>query len=181
VGVVVLVIHGWWSSAGLSLWAEDATAPLEPPRRPGRRPRVLDHPYALAADELAKVLDVDIDLEAEVRATLTLPSAGKGPAASPEAQAAHAALGRDGSLAQSGDQSGLWRVPVIRLDPDAALALLLAAEQGESGSPPFLEESGLASFGGDLKFLSRLASFATDLAGRGRVLPAIVPGEDGAS
>ena len=179
---VVIVIHGWWTAAPagghLTLWAEDATAPPEVPRRPGRRPRVQTHPFALAADELAKILALETIAAPPGAAEIPLPGTARGPACSPELLAARAALGSDAAAAAEGPPT-TWRVPILRIDPDTALQLLLSARRGETGTPPQLEESAVASFGADLRLLSGVAAFALDLAGRGRVLPAVVAGGDG--
>ncbi len=179
---VVIVIHGWWTAAPagghLTLWAEDATAPPEVPRRPGRRPRVQTHPFALAADELAKILALETSADPPAAGEIPLPGTARGPACSPELLAARAALGSDAVAVAEGPPT-TWRVPTLRIDPDTALQLLLSARRGETGTPPQLEESAVASFGADLRLLSGLAAFALDLAGRGRVLPAVVAGDDG--
>jgi SNF2-related domain/SNF2 Helicase protein/Helicase conserved C-terminal domain len=65
----VIVVHGWWSpprevsedQGALVLWAEDGLGPAEGEHRPGRRPKVRDHPFALDAEALADVLGLDLE------------------------------------------------------------------------------------------------------------------------
>ncbi len=57
----MIVVHGWWSVSAdpmgaLVVWAEDSTAPAEPLRRPGRRPKAQVHPFALSSAEVASAL-----------------------------------------------------------------------------------------------------------------------------
>ncbi|MFP5333787.1 MAG: SNF2-related protein, partial [Actinomycetes bacterium] len=153
----MIVVHGWWSPRDgdgvLVLWAEDADAPAEPPTRRGRRPRVVDHPFALPAEYLPKVLELPHGTFDTGTAALALPTAGRAPTAAPE-------LGR---TAPEPEQltTAQWRVPVIELDPDAALELLLTEQFPEAGGV----------LGADVRALRALAGFAADLAARGRVLP----------
>src|ERR1700733_14305703 len=92
------VIHGIWASGPLQVWAEDSGLPAQaPPRagRPSRAPR--PHPFAAPPDLLAEVLAEALtdatsgagtgDLPRKAvddEITLSLPSAGDGPLASPE-------------------------------------------------------------------------------------------------
>ncbi len=199
----MIVLHGWWSSDSqpsgrLAVWAEDSEGPAEPPRRPGRRPRVRDHPFALSGEDLRLVLARSAGALApgEVTvATLALPTRGAGPVPSPELLRAGTALDDDAApddapldeapaLAKPATRApaaadadlpaeGLWRVPTVLLDPDAALTVLRASpseataadDDGLDPDPPLA--------GTDLRHLRALAAFAVDLAGRGRVLPTV--------
>ncbi len=89
-------------------------------------------------------------------ATLTLPTRGGRPLASPE-------LVRDEIGEVRGDlRAGLWQVPTLELEPDLALALLRCwdGEAAESGT--------------SVVHLIELAGFAADLVARGRLLPAVL-------
>ena len=133
----MIVVHGWWvggdrPTGRLALWAEDSAAPPEPPRRPGRRPTVRDHPFAIVGEELVTLLGLGFGIPTPLEvgsAVLTLPTRGRGPVASPELPLTAAAPADDptDSAADTADaptSAGLWRVPTVLLDPDAALVLL---------------------------------------------------------
>jgi non-specific serine/threonine protein kinase len=215
----VIVVHGWWSlpagpgDAGvLVLWAEDGLGPAEAVRRPGRRPKVRSHPFAVDADQLAKVLglpDAAMALSTGVAgsagsavpsgnaassgtgvssgsavssgtADLALPSFSNAPAASPELLDLR-------SITQDGVGEGetlrlrpdvRWRVPTLALDPELALTVLQVLErqhapEADSADSAVGPDLGAITvrIGADLRQLFRLAGFAADLAGRGRVLP----------
>ncbi len=162
----MFVVHGCWlpgrmhghtaEPGRLGVWGEDSSGPAAPPRRPGRRPRVQPHPFAAAQEDLAEVLD-PAALKATVStATLTLPTRGGGPIASPQ-------LVRDRLDAASGEvTAGQWQVPVLELDADLALAVL--SEPDTMG----------AVWGTSLTHLCELGRFARDLVARGRLLPGVV-------
>ncbi len=190
----MIVLHGWWagvdpSSAALVLWAEDSGAPLEPARRPGRRPKVAEHPFALAADELTKLTELaswapdasepvvapEPVVEGAVSAVLALPTRGRGPVPSPELLLTAARA--DDGVAEAEVTQGLWRVPTVRLGPDAALAMLSPGVAGGIGADGLDGDPALE--GADLRQLRALAAFAADLVGRGRVLPTVEAGPDG--
>jgi non-specific serine/threonine protein kinase len=89
-------------------------------------------------------------------ATLTLPTRGGGPVASPE-------LVRDEIGAVSGDlRAGMWQVPTLRLEPDLALALLRSLDVEA------------AAYGASVVHLIGVAGFAADLVARGRLLPVVL-------
>ena len=162
----MFVVHGCWlpgrmhghtaEPGRLGIWGEDSSGPGAPPRRPGRRPRVQPHPFAAAQEDLAGVL-ASAALKATASAvTLTLPTRGGGPIASPE-------LVRDRLDAAAGEvTSGQWQVPVLEMDADLALAVL--SEPGTEG----------AVWGTSLRHLSELSRFARDLVARGRLLPGVI-------
>ena len=82
-------------------------------------------------------------------ATLTLPTRGGGPVASPE-------LVRDEIGEVTGTASRLWQVPTLELEPDLALALLRGLDVRRPRT------------GHSVAHLIELAGFAADLVGRGR-------------
>lgn len=162
----MFVVHGCWlpgrkrgdtaKASRLGIWGEDSSGPVAPLRRPGRRPRFRAHPFAAAHEDLVAVL-ASVALKATASTvTLTLPTRGGGPIASPE-------LVRDHLDAAAGEvASGQWQVPVLELDADLALAVL---------SEPDTE--GAVS-GTSLTHLSDLSRFAADLVARGRLLPGVI-------
>jgi SNF2 family DNA or RNA helicase len=176
----MLVIHGTWAYGVLSLWAEDSGRPASAgahspePRRASRAPR--PHPFAadpdVLADAVAELAGPSADLvrkAIEDELTLRLPSAPDGPLASPE-------LGRapDAASARQTARPALaaWRVPALTFDPPAAADLLAALGEPGAGSVSAVP-------GGSVLYLAALARLADDLAGRGRVLPAMAASEDG--
>jgi non-specific serine/threonine protein kinase len=68
---------------------------------------------------------------------------------------------------------GLWDVPIVALAPASALDHLLAIPEEREA------EADQPTAGADLRLLRALAEFAVDLAGRGRVLPAVHDVGDG--
>mgnify|MGYP002336055475 CR=1 FL=1 len=68
---------------------------------------------------------------------------------------------------------GRWEVPTLSLDPQAALKLLLAALEEQDGDQDRPVPAA------DVRTLQALARFATDLVGRGRVLPGVSGAGDG--
>jgi non-specific serine/threonine protein kinase len=168
----VIVVHGWWSptTGRLSLWAEDSAAPAEPPRRRGRRPKTVEHPFALPTDGLLKALDLAALPAGEFEpgtAVLALPARGRGPACSPELVRSVDEVDEVSTVAETGGagSTALWRVPTVVVDAEAALALLGASEEPADEDRP--------TFGADLRALRSLLGFALDLVSRGRVLPAM--------
>ena len=160
----MIVLHGYWSferepRGDLILWAEDSEAPAVPPARRGRRPMKQAHPFALSAAALSAVVARP---GTPGTAVLVLPTEGRGPVASAEVQRARAAM----STGTAGDD-GLWEVPVVALDPAAALDLLMEASEDLDMDVEF------PIAGADLRILRALAAFALDLVGRGRVLPGV--------
>ncbi len=160
----MIVLHGWWSLdrgplGELIVWAEDSEGPPLPPVRRGRRPATQVHPFAVAASSPEGTPGT---------AVLTLPTQGRGPAASAEVSRA-----RVGSESLDPLVEGRWEVPTLALDPQAALGFLLSAGEEQGGD---LE---LPVPGADLRALLALARFAVDLVGRGRVLPGVRDARDG--
>ncbi len=164
----MLVVHGCWlpgaeyggtAEAGrLGIWGEDSSGPAAPPRRPGRRPRVQVHPFAAAHQDLVAVLGSAALKATASGVTLTLPTRGPGPIASPE-------LVRDRLDGAAGAVSfAQWQVPVLELDADLALLAL---------SEPVAEGVVRST---SLTHLADLSGFATDLVARGRLLPGVADG-----
>jgi SNF2 family DNA or RNA helicase len=159
----VFVVHACWLGpatsrlGGLAIWGEDSSAPPMPARRRGRAPRVQPHPYAASHADLVGLLPPVAGKAAMETATLTLPTRGGGPVASPE-------LIRDEISRVRGDlRAGLWRVPTLELEADLALDLLRGLD-GEG-----------ATYGASVVHLIELAGFAADLVTRGRLLPTVLP------
>ena len=159
----MFVVHASWLGpstsrlGGLGVWGEDSSAPLTSPRRPGRAPRVQPHPYAASHADLVALLPPVGGKAAPETATLTLPTRGGGPVASPE-------LVRDEITEVQGDlRAGLWQVPTLELEADLALDLLRGLD----------DEGG--TYGASVVHLIELAGFAADLVTRGRLLPTVLP------
>ncbi len=185
----MLVIHGTWAYGVLSLWAEDsgraasAGTHLPHPPRPNRTSRApRPHPFAadldVLADAVAELAGPSADLARkaiEDELTLRLPSAPDGPQASPElGRAADAADGAAAAVGRLAARAALaaWRVPALTFDPPVAADLLAALGDPGAGSVS-------AVAGGSVLYLAALARLADDLAGRGRVLPAMAASDDG--
>jgi SNF2 family DNA or RNA helicase len=145
----MLVLHGYWSGTGLSLWAEDSELPVTSPSQALRTAR--PHPFAVPAASLANTVPAEPG-----SAELRLPSLRRTPLDSPE-------LIRltPRQAARSVPTLLPWTVPVVRLDPAAALTWLTDPGQAE------------ARLGASITYLRDLARFARELTERGRVLPAL--------
>jgi SNF2 family DNA or RNA helicase len=149
----VLVAHAIWHGGALCLWAEDPALPAT------TRVRVSPKPHPFAAADFAGSSYAPLTAGAmRVELTLLLPGAAAGPLPSPEL-AREPAGGRPAAH--------LWRVPALALDPFAAMALLASAADADD-----------VVRGADLRFFALVADEAMHLAGRGRVLPALIR-EDG--
>jgi len=160
----VIVVHGYWSverdpRGELILWAEDSEAPAHPPVRRGRRPSKQPHPFAVPSGALATIAPRGAPAGT---ATLSMPNEGRGPGPSAQVQRMRAAL-----PAPAVGEDGLWEVPVVALEPIAALGYLLAAPEEADA------DAERPAYGSDLRVLRALAEFAVDLVGRGRVLPGV--------
>jgi hypothetical protein len=186
----MLVIHGIWARGALCLWAEDARLPARTPESAaGRRSRApRPHPFAAGPETIAGALaslgDTAIGAvrqAAEDELTAWLPSAPDGPQAAPE-------LIRPAS--DDGDSGrrrfpalGCWRVPALAVEPAAALDVLAALDRLAAPGEPLGTDApdavGELAAGGSVAYWAAVAWFADDLAGRGRVLPALVPPADG--
>ena len=145
----MLVLHGYWSGTGLGLWAEDSELPVTSPSQALRTAR--PHPFAVPAASLANTVPAEPG-----SAELRLPSLRRTPLDSPE-------LIRltPRQAARSVPTLLPWTVPVVRLDPAAALTWLTDPDQTE------------ARLGASITYLRDLARFARELTERGRVLPAL--------
>ncbi|MFP5021500.1 SNF2-related protein [Pseudonocardia phyllosphaerae] len=142
----MFVVHALHSPGrGVVLWAEDGERPPRTDRRTLRTAR--PHPFAVPVAELTAVHP-----GRPVTLTVLLPSYPSGPQDSP-------GLVRSGPRAASRSAPRLapWSVPAIVVDPS------------ELGDP-----SPDVRYGAGFGHLVELARFAEELAGRGRVLPAVV-------
>jgi hypothetical protein len=193
----VIVVHGWWSlpstdwdSGRLVLWAEDGLAESEAPRRPGRRPRVREHPFAQGGEKLLEALELtaladDVEFGS---ADLGLPSFSHAPCGSPELLDLRSSsdLGAEGETLRLRPDVR-WRVPTVDVGPGLAIGVLNLLEAEAAGA--YVPDDGvvdgpaprLVRVGADLRQLFGLAAFATDLVSRGRVLPVALPALPGPS
>lgn len=155
------VMHGFWSAgSGMCLWGEDSDLPVTSGSEARRTAR--PHPFATSLDDLAAVCDGKPG-----EAVLLLPSLRKAPLDSPE-------LIRISPRPESRSAPQLlpWTVPVLRVDPAAALSYL-----GELAERPGSEEN--IRNGASIGYLSDLSRFARELTERGRVLPTVTRSEEG--
>lgn len=145
----MIAVHGYWSEAGLALWAEDADLAVTSGSQALRTAR--PHPFAVSADGLSEFLPGEPD-----SVQLHLPSLRRTPLDSPE-------LIRLAPRQPSRSVPTLlaWTVPIVRLAPAAALAWLSDPEESE------------VRFGAAITYLRDLARFAHELTERGRVLPTL--------
>lgn len=151
----MLVVHGFWSpNRGLCLWAEDSARKVKSPSQALRAAR--PHPFAAPADELAA-----FHPGKPGTASLLLPSLRTAPVDSPE-------LVRVAPRPQPGKGPVLlsWSVPVVCIDPAAALAV-------------FEQPVEQLRYGASVRFLAELQAFARELAERGRLLPCVQESDDG--
>lgn len=144
----MLVLHGFWSSEGLCLWAEDSALPVKSASQAMRTAR--PHPFAAAADVLG-----EIHPGKPGSSVLLLPSLRTSPLDSPE-------LLRTTPRPASRSAPALlpWSVPVLSVPAASALAVLdeMAAD---------------VRYGASVTYLADIAAFARKLLARGRVLPAL--------
>jgi len=153
----MLAVHAFWSHRrGLSLWAEDAERTVKSPSQALRTAR--PHPFAAPADTVA-----EIHPGKHGTTTLLLPSLRTAPLDSPE-------LVRitPRPATQSPPMLLPWSVPVVRFDPAATLAVLD-------------EPADSVRYGASVRFLAEVATFARELAAKGRVLPTLDHNQEGPS
>ncbi len=152
----MLVLHGFWSIfGGLRLWAEDSELLVKSPSQALRSAR--PHPFAAAADVIA-----EIHQGKPGTASLLLPSLRSAPLDSPELIRVNPR-----PAARTAPMLLAWTVPVVQLDPTAALAMLD-------------EPAADVRYGASIGHLAELAAFARELVERGRVLPQLRRDEHGA-
>ncbi|MDR0284180.1 MAG: DEAD/DEAH box helicase [Propionibacteriaceae bacterium] len=159
------VLHALWRpGCGLALWGEDAARSVTSPSQALRVAR--PHPFAVPAAELQTIAGGTAD-----DLVLALPSLFKAPCDSPElARLRQSRAGRPRPAAEPGLRA--WRLPVTILAPGDAHRFL-TADRSEADDP--LAEVRLAP---SVAFFQSLATFATELVGRGRYVPAIVRADD---
>ncbi|MGB5934912.1 MAG: hypothetical protein WBG76_03495, partial [Ornithinimicrobium sp.] len=196
---MVLAIHGFWSGDRLCLWAEDSDLSVKSPSQALRSAR--PHPFATATPDLAEVITSESEARAVPRheagsptasrtgtATLLLPSVRQAPIDSPE-------LVRLTARREPAKGPALlpWSVPVITLEPSAALGIGSTLGGGSTvGGGSVRDGAGMPGgydeapdvrlgtpvrFGVSVRFVAELAAFARDLVERGRVLPVLLEGE----
>jgi SNF2 family DNA or RNA helicase len=187
----MLVVHGIWAYGAAYLWAEDSGLPATAPPRPGRPSRApRPHPFALdqagLADLLTELPEPPTHLPSPLHQTskaiddeltLWLPSQAGGPLASPELIRPPGAAGAGTGDGRRRTALAAWRIPALVFEPAAAAGLLsvIAVGWGGEAGGRFAAEAVAA---GTLRYLAAVARLAADLAGRGRVLPAL-GAEDG--
>ncbi len=153
----MLVLHGFWAGQrGLCLWAEDSGLAVKSRSQALRSAR--PHPFAAPAAALGAICPGKPD-----EAVLLLPSLRSAPLDSPELIRV-----TPRPPARSGAALLAWRVPVVTLEPAVALAALATP------APDI-------RYGASFRYLAGVASFAKDLVSRGRVLPALVRDQAGAT
>jgi non-specific serine/threonine protein kinase len=144
----VIVIHALWRE-GLLLWGEDSR---------GRGEQAVAELLGPLLPEGGEVDEIEI----------AVPTRGGRPVDSPE-------LVRDEPAAERGTLTlTRRRVPVLRYDPDAALAVLAVLTD-----PSTLDAPGDdLVVGAATRHLTQVAAFAADLVSRGRLLPTVQVHED---
>ncbi len=185
------VLHARWLGAPstdligrVAFWAEDSGRPVAPGARPGRRPRIQDHPYAVDHAELSAILgtfpagaanDAQIVLGLPTRTggarrsdpTRRSEPPDRGPQPSPE-------LVRDDIPDEAGQPAfGSWRIPAMELTTDHTLTVL---ERAAGNALP----DDTTALGASVQHLCQLADLASDLVRRGRLLPIVVADPPGA-
>jgi non-specific serine/threonine protein kinase len=178
----VTVLHGvWLPSAEVAFWAEDAALPRTLPSDPDR-PESPDHPFAVPREALAELLAGLVGPEGAQRLgladrfgrpaaptrelTVWLPGLPSGPLPSDQLVRPDQAPAARGRLRQRP-----WLVPAVALEIPEALELLRSLPDDLPG------DSGV---GTTVCWFAEVADFATELVRRGRVLPGLVPDDDGA-
>jgi SNF2 family DNA or RNA helicase len=144
----MLVLHGFWSTNGLCLWAEDSDRTVKSPSQAVRSAR--PHPFAAPAGVLAAIC-----AGKPGEAVLLLPSLRMAPLDSPE-------LVRVVPRPPASSDPALlaWVVPTVTVDARTAFTALS-------------ERADDVRYGASLDYLRQLATFAWELAARGQVLPTV--------
>jgi SNF2 family DNA or RNA helicase len=159
----VIVIHTLWlRDATLALWGEDSAIEPRTPGRTRRPPPTPPHPFAATAETLGGAVG-DLAAKAVIGAgSASLPSRDGAPLDSPELLREELPGRVRGVITLS-----TWLVPTLEYGPDDTLLLLRTLDSDQM------------TLGATVRHLLALADFATDLVGRGRVLPTLVKGADG--
>ncbi|MEZ0072491.1 SNF2-related protein [Planotetraspora sp. GP83] len=201
----MLVVHGTWVGGRLAVWAEDSSLvsasrsePQSLSKSPGapkspsaaRSPsaskargasKARPHPFAASATGIAAELSSWGDAgaavsgkAAESELTMLLPGSAKSPLPSPESGV---------SVKARAPAIGRWLMPVLLVEPPAALGLLDAVDEiahlPAAAYEPGESLDGAPVPGASLRYLAVVAANARDLVRRGRVLPQLVTEEDG--
>jgi superfamily II DNA or RNA helicase len=149
------VLHGIWADNALCLWAEALPSAGALPA--SAVPGASAHPFACQPPELGELLAPAGELARKAvdrELTLALPTASGAPRPAPELDPRP----RRAKLALRP-----WRVPALAFDPASALELL-----ADSDLP---DEDVIADAA--IGYLAAVATFASGLAVRGRVLPVL--------
>ncbi len=155
----MFVLHGFWSPGrGLSLWVEDSERTVTSRSQAQRSAR--PHPFAVPSDGVSGVAPGKAG-----DAVLQLPSLPKSPLDSPEMVRI-----KPRRSPQVEPMLLPWTVPVVSLEPGAALAWLGVFDDGAVDG---------VRYGSSVRYLSELATFADELVDRGRVLPIVAYDELG--
>ncbi|MCO1653496.1 DEAD/DEAH box helicase [Pseudonocardia humida] len=148
----MLAVHAVWSPGrGVVLWAEDGDRPATGGGRALRSAR--PHPFAAPSAALAA-----LHPGKPTTLTLLLPSRGGGPLASPE-------------LVRTGPPAAARSAPTLR--PWSVPGLVVDATELD-------DPADEARYGASVEHLRAVAELAADLASRGRVLPTLDRGPQGA-
>ena len=151
----MLVVHGFLAGGRLGLWAEDSERLVKSTSQALRSAR--PHPFAVPGEMLAA-----IHAGKAGEAVLLLPSLRSAPLDSPElVRVAPRPPARSAPALLS------WTVPMVEFDAAAALDALAERVDG-------------VRYGASVDYLTELALFARELAGRGRVLPTLTRDGGGA-
>jgi SNF2 family DNA or RNA helicase len=174
----MLAVHASWSvdDGALVVWAEDGDLPAAAPLRRGRTAkggRASPHPFAAPASRVAEALGALGTFAAlaaggsgsPCRRVFWLPGAPGSPAPSPQLvrPAPDVPAGSDGG-GRSPTALQPFLVPVLDVEPAAALDLLLAA------AGPGADRPGL-HVGDSVRALGAVAELALEAVAGGRVLP----------
>ncbi len=165
----MIVVHALWRDDRLALWAEDS-ALTATSARAGKATTV--HPFAVAADVLADILDGTAAKAAHHTAQLRLPSRGGVPLDSPNssATACPSTAGRRWACG-CGRCRCSSSTPTTR-SPSSVNSNRTRSRRKESAAaaPDGGPEQAVGS---TVRHLSQVAAFAHELVLRGRILPSL--------
>ncbi|MCH2135017.1 MAG: DEAD/DEAH box helicase [Phycisphaerales bacterium] len=159
-----VVLHALWSSRRLHCWAECPQRWRQRAATPSSNAGVVDHDFALPAQDLAEHL-ADVGGQPS-QCTLNLPRDLLGPCPSDRLAVALARVERTDD-----PWLGAVRVPTVSLSASEAVKWLLAVRAGQHADD--------FELGHDLRFLAEVARFAVDRVADQRVLPSMRLDADG--